>query len=92
MRRVVGGRVSVFVLFPPVIKVPSFVDELFVVVVTIVDVCGIEVVVCVVKICKRQEKTSSRVNDVSIVNVYFIEVVIPVLDKFNQEKIFLRRY
>jgi hypothetical protein len=90
VRRVDGYRVSASVLFPPFIEVPSFVDELFVVVVTIVDVCGIEVVVCVVKICKRQEK---RVDDASIVNIYYIEGVISVLDKFkHQEKIFRRRY
>jgi hypothetical protein len=88
VRRVDGGQVSASIFFPPVIEIPSFVDELFVVVLTIVDVCGIEVVICVV-ICERQEKTSSRVDDVSIVHIYYIEVVIPVLDKFkHQEKIF----
>jgi hypothetical protein len=93
VRRVDGYRVSASVLFPPFIEVPSFVDELFVVVVTIADVCSIKVVVCVVKICKRQEKTSSRVDDASIVNIYYIEGVISVLDKFkHQEKIFRRRY
>ena len=93
MRRVDGGRISATVLFPPVIEVPLFVDKLFVFVITIVDVCGIEVVVSVIKICKRQEKTSSRLDDVSIVNVYYIEVIISVLDKYkNQEKIFRRRY
>jgi hypothetical protein len=90
VRRVDGYRVSASVLFPPFIEVPSFVDELFVVVVTFANVCGIEVVVCVVKICKRQEK---RVDDASIVNIYYIEGVISVLDKFkHQEKIFRRRY
>jgi hypothetical protein len=93
VRRVDGYQVSASVLFPPFIEVPSFVDKLFVVVVTIADVCGIKVVVCVVKICKRQEKTSSRVDDASIVNIYYIEGVISVLDKFkHQEKIFRRRY